>query len=289
LSPHTIENIAPPDALGVVSASRIVDVERVCEFVLASVQSRAGTRALQGARIPPLACRSGSPLVRFFAERRLCRVPTAVAHALVAWADGFPVTLLTRVPSPDEVLELQSVGERCVSILSDDVETAPHANALEFALHDLCHLDKFIDPEHHLGQVGFFAKLRAARAHADWPAFESLFDVAFQRDFAHVSADMNGSAVFLFAALKMRLKMAARRRYNVDANCLRTSGPLDEAEEQSYRAAEGDLFELLGLRGDLADAGRNTSTRRGDPRSAMKLLCYFEEAGSLVNPGERKR
>jgi NAD(P)-dependent dehydrogenase (short-subunit alcohol dehydrogenase family) len=29
-----------------------------------------------------------------------------------------------------------------------------HPNGLSFALHDLCHLEKFVDPEHHRGQVG---------------------------------------------------------------------------------------------------------------------------------------
>jgi hypothetical protein len=258
------------------------DVERACEFVVRGVERWAGHRAHQGARLPALPCRSNSPVVRFMAERRLYRVPVSVARALVSWSEGFPVTLLTRVPSADELIDLQAKGERCVSLLSDDSEASPHANALDFAIHDLCHLDKFTDPEHHLGQVGFFITLRAARSHADWPAFESQFDEALRRDFAHVYADMNGSAVFLFAALKMRLKMAARRRCNVEANRLRQNGPLDEAEEKFYRRAEDELFALLGLDSELAEAGRATSARRGDPRSALKLLCYFEDVGTQV-------
>jgi hypothetical protein len=276
LSPHT-SAFDPCERRG-----ENVDVDRACEFVVRGVERWAGHRAHQGVRVPPLSCRSTSPAVRFIAERRLHRVPVSVARALIAWSDGFPVTLLTRVPTADELLALQSTGERCVSLLSEDAEAAPHANALAFAIHDLCHLDKFVDPEHHLGQVGFFTKLRAARAHAAWPAFESQFDDALRRDFAHVYADMNGSAVFLFAALKMRLKMAARRRFNIEANRLRESGPLDDAEEKFYRRAEDELFALLGLDSALAEAGRATSARRGDPRSALKLLCYFEDVGMRV-------
>ena len=262
------------------------NVERACEFLLTQVERRSGHRAYQGARRPALDCRSTAPLVRLVAEQRLHRVPVSVARALLAWADGFPVILLRRVPPPAEVLALQAKGQRCVSLLSDDGESAPHSNVLDFALHDLCHLDKYADPEHHLGQLGFFAGLHRSKVEGPFCAFESKFDDAFRSDVAHVAADMNGSAVFLFAALKMRLKMAVRRRCNAEAKqnngesaVARESGPLDEREERAYRTAEDELFELLGLHGELREAGRTTSARRCDPRSALKLLRYFEDEG----------
>src|SRR5262249_11520214 len=96
------------------------DVERACEFVLAGVTKQAGTRAYRGRRKTPLGCLSSSPWVRIFAEQRLCRLSTAVARALVAWADGFPVILLERVPSAAEVLYWQATGRRCVSLLAED-------------------------------------------------------------------------------------------------------------------------------------------------------------------------
>jgi len=266
------------------------DVERACAFIAAAVDRRAGHRARQGRRLPPLTCRSTSPWVRFFAEERLRGIPTAVARALVAWGDGFSVLLLKRVPSPFEVLELQAVGRRCVSLLSEDApeNAAPHASALDFALHDLCHLDKFADPEHHLGQVGFFAGLHAASARREWSAFQAKFDSVFQRDVAHVAADMNGSAVFLFAALKMKLKMAVRRRCNAEWQRAKVGGPLDEAENERYRSAEDELFALLGFALDIVDAARATSTRRSDVAQAMKLLAHFEAVGRLVQTEERR-
>src|SRR5262249_30151481 len=149
---------------------------------------------------------------RFVASQRLHRVPTSVARALVLWGEGFPVELLTSVPSAEHVLALQSRGARCVSLLPEGVSTSPHADVLSFALHDLCHLDKFADACHHVGQVGFFARLHAITTSSMWGHFERNLDEAFRRDWRHVAADMNGSAVFLFAALKMKLKMAVRRR-----------------------------------------------------------------------------
>jgi hypothetical protein len=163
--------------------------------------------------------------------------------------------------------------------LPDGSEVAPHADALDFAFHDLCHLDKFVETEHHLGQVGFFASLHAASARQEWSAFESKLDRVFRQDFAHVAADMNGSAVFLFAALKMKLKMAVRRRSNAALGRSRVSGPLDDAERKLYERAEEELFELLGLGSELERAARATSARRGDPHSALKLLGHFEEVG----------
>src|SRR5437660_2158161 len=80
-------------------------VERACEFVIAKVRATSGHRYHQGERKPALPCASPSLLVRLVAEQRFHRIPTTVARALVAWADGFPVELLTSVPTARHVLE----------------------------------------------------------------------------------------------------------------------------------------------------------------------------------------
>jgi hypothetical protein len=255
--------------------------EQACEFVIARVRAQSGHRYHQGARRPPLACASRAPAIRFLAEERLHRVPVAVARALVAWGDGFPVELLAGVPPPAHVLALQAEGRRCVSLLPDGVPTAPHADALAFATHDLCHLDKFIDPRHHLGQVGFFSSLHAAFSAPSWAEFERRFDTTFREDWQHVAADMNGSAVFLFAALKMKLKMGVRRLCSREVQNAppRHEGPLTDEESRAYDDHLDDLMFLLGLRSRIADAARATSAKRDDPRAAARLLSYFEDLG----------
>jgi hypothetical protein len=216
------------------------------------------------------------------------RVSKPVARALVAWGNGFPVELLTEVPSALALLRLQAEGRRCVSLLPHGVDTAPHADAFAFAVHDLCHLDKFIDAEHHRGQVGFFACLHRAVLEPGWAAFEAGFDATFTRDWHHVAADMNGSAVFLFAALKMKLKMAARRRVApLEGGRPDQGGPLTTNEARSYATFLEDLLHLLRLHGDVADAARRTSTRRDDPAAALTLLRYFEELGEATLRGLR--
>ena len=230
--------------------------------------------------MPPLVTASSRPSVRFIAERRIHRLTTPVARALLAWADGFPVELLTDVPPAATVLALQAEGRRCVSLLRDGAVTHPHADVLAFTVHDLCHLDKFIDPEHYRGQVGFFASLHHAVRHAGWAAFESNFDAAFLRDWQHVAADMNGSAVFLCAALKMKLKMATRRRVAYfEGRRPDEGGALTPSEERAYGNFLEDLLNLLRLHGDIADAARRTSARRDDPSAARTLLEHFENAG----------
>jgi hypothetical protein len=259
------------------------DAERACAFVIAKVRASSGRLFHQGARVPPLVTRSASEVVHFIARQRIHRVPTTVVRALVAWADGFPVQLLRHVPPPAAVLALQAEGRRCVSLLPDGADTHPHEDVLAFAVHDLCHLDKFIDPEHHRGQVGFFASLHGAVSSRAWEALENNFDAAFTRDWQHVAADMNGSAVFLFAALKMKLKMAARRRVAAaEGRRPDEGGPLTPSEIRAYGDFEENLLDLLGLRGSMADAARRSSTRRDDPVAASALLRHFEERGDDV-------
>jgi len=244
------------------------------------VKAASGALFLQGSRRPALGCVSTSPILRRVAEQRFHRVPTAVARALVAWGDGFPVELLTSVPSPLHVLELQSRGARCVSLLADGACADPHADALAFALHDLCHLDKFADPEHHIGQVGFFASLHRLVHGRGWSAFEFELDDAFRRDWHHVAADMNGSAVFLFAAFKMKLKMAVRRQVAREKGTPPpVLGPLTGEESRAFSDRLDELLRLLDLTPDVTEAARATSTRRDDAGSALRLLRHFESIG----------
>jgi len=279
---------APPIELsgGGATSAGCTDAERACAYVIAKVRASSGRLFDQGARVPPLASSSHSPVIRFIAERRMHRISNAVVRALLAWADGFPVELLTAVPPPATILALQAEGRRCVSLLPDGTETRPHADVLAFAVHDLCHLDKFIDAEHHRGQVGFFACLHRAVGGRAWTAFERNFDAKFTDDWQHVAADMNGSAVFLFAALKMKLKMAARRRVAAErGGSPDQGGQLTPSEAHAYGDFLQDLLNLLTLHGEIADAARGTSARRDDPLAARTLLRHFEHIGGEVLGG----
>ena len=270
------------------------DAERACCFVVERVRRRAGAKWLQGRWPASLASPApsgtsgeGADLanaksVRLVAEHRLHRVERVVAQALVAWAEGRRrVALLEHVPAPREVLAYQARGWRCVSLLADDAAAAPHDDGLAFCLHDLCHLEKFVHPEHHLAQVGFFALLERAMRGPRWSALEAELDDTWASDRDHVAADMNGSPVFLFAALKMKLKMAVRRRLARERGApAPTGGPLDLGEERAFAIAVDDLLDVLELEGDARAAALDVSTRRDTPASALRLVTHFERAGA---------
>jgi hypothetical protein len=179
------------------AAARKVDeaARTACVYVTDRVRRAVGTRWQQGAWRPALslAARVSCADVALFARVRVHRVPREVACGLLAWAEGArDVALLDRVPTPREVLDFQAGGQRCVSLLADDALAAPHADGLAFVLHDLCHLEKFYDPEHRAGQLGFFARLARAVEGPTWQAFDRAYDEAWRKDWEHVAADMNG-------------------------------------------------------------------------------------------------
>jgi hypothetical protein len=263
------------------AAGRIGDAELACTYVAERVHRAAGARWLQAERSPAIAVASPAPAVRLFADRELCRVPRAVPSALCAWADGArPVDLLFRVPTPRELLQLQARGRRCVSLLDDDVAAAPHEDGLAFAVHDLCHLEKFMDPAHHTEQVGFFALLDRGLDHPRFAALQASLDATWKGDRDHVLADMNGSAVFLFLVLKNKLKLALRRRIARERGLPPPpGGPLDAREAEACEDAYATLHEALELPIHAVAAARALSSRHDAELAAPQLLAWFRAVG----------
>ena len=253
--------------------------ERAAFYLLEQTHRLVGRRARQGAWNPPLSSGESSPLLGQLARERIHRVPRQAVQALLSWAEGREVRLLQRVPEAREVLALQVRGARCVSLLPAGADTAPHASPLEFLVHDLCHLGKFLDPRHHTEQVGFFRILESALSDPRWQELEASFDDEWRRDRDHVLSDMNGSAVYLFAAFKMKLKMAVRRALPADAGSPRTHGPLDATELEAFDAVLERALRIFGFGGELAWAARTTSTRRDEQRAALILAGHFRELG----------
>jgi hypothetical protein len=267
----------------------VAAAERAAGYLVEHARRVSGRTLCQGAWNGPFA--TDAALVRdvltsdcttleFLTRQRVRRVPQPALRGLFAWASGFPVDLREDVPRADEVLALQAAGRRCVSLLPDGVSPEPHASGLEFLIHDLCHLDKFREPEHHEGQVGFFASLLALREDSGFQRVEGLLDSTFTEDRDRLSADINGSAVYLFALLKMKLKMAARRRHARLANVpVRVSGPLDAHEQAVFEEIEDALYACLAFDEELRRAARATSSRRDDLGAASIIAHEFRLRG----------
>ena len=254
-----------PAGSWVVWVARVTGAETTAAFLLERVRAARGALWDEGrGRVPALAPPSG-PALQTLAERRVRGVPEAVVRGLFAWDRGErPVDLLFEIPSARRLLALQARGRRSVCLLDDAAALAHgdprHPDGLTFALHDLCHLEKFVDPEHHAGQVGFFRIVERALDTPAMIALDARLDDTWRADRDYVIADMNGSAVFLFAALKMKLTMAVRRRLQLDA-------------------VEPALEVLLGamdLPDEVREAARVVSPRRDRPIDARRLLDHFE-------------
>jgi hypothetical protein len=264
-------------------SSHASDAETTARFLLERVRTVRGRLWDQGAR--PVVEHPAGEALRVFASRRVRGVPEAVATGLLAWArGGRPARLVGRIPSAPEILRRQSRGQRYVSLIDDEAARAHgdprHPDGLSFALHDLCHLEKFVAPPHHRGQIGFFRAVARALDDPALVALEATFDEQWRRDRDYVIADMNGSAIFLFALLKMRVNMAVRRRLAATrGGPAPIAGPLDHQERAALRPALLTLFQALGLPPALMPSAFAVSARQDSPNEARRLLEHFEAEG----------
>jgi len=268
-------------------AGRIGGAELACAFVADRVRRRAGRRWLQGPRRAAVDPGAGAAeIVRVFATRELFGLPRAAQDALVAWAAGRRrVELGFAMPPPRALLAMQARGRRCVSLLEDDAAPpGPKAGygggGLGFVVHDLCHLEKFADPEHHAGQVGFFAALDRALDDASFVEVERGFDARWQDERDHVLADMNGSPVFLFVVLRNKAKLAVRRRVALERGAPCGRGELDPVEARAYGDAVERLLDALGLAPEARAAAAKLSSRHdADRDAAATLTAWFTARG----------
>jgi hypothetical protein len=99
---------------------------------------------------------------------------------------------------------------------------------------------------------------------------------------------VNGSAVYLFALLKMKLKMAARRRHARLAGVpVRVSGALDAGEQAVFDELESRLYEVFGFDAELEGAARATSSRRDAVEAALLVVAEFRRRGRELYAGGR--
>jgi hypothetical protein len=265
--------------------------EHVAEYLLERVREQAPHTWRQAARSrePSAAAGQLGPHARVFRDVRVLGISELAVRGLSLIGEGFPVELSQAPFSAEAVLALQARGARCVSLLPAGAATPPpHADGLAFVLHDLCHLAKFADPSHYVEQVGFFDAVERAFASEPWCAVERELDADWRAARSAVVSDMNGSCVFLFVQLKMKLKMAARRNLGVRRGVpARVSGVLDTDELAEFERLLEPLLDAFDFPSPVRAAALATSARRDSVEAATALATHFAERGRGVVLRER--
>ena len=241
-----------------------------CTFVLRGAMRTADRRWRQGVRASHLAVTIDDLALATLSERHVYRVEEQVAACLNAWAHGRRrLHARFAIPDPLELLEFQARGERIVSLLPEGVPTGHEASNFEFALHDLCHAEKFFEAEYHVGQVGLFADVLAAVRSGAIAELTRGFDAAWPAEFDHVAADMNGSPLFLFSALRRKVMNAATR-----------------VGQDPDRARDG-LLAALALPAEVAHSGAEFIVHARVPPEVTRyhagvLIAHFEAQGQRI-------
>lgn len=168
---------------------------------------------------------------------RLRRVPEYVPRCLFNFYAGLrPLELLWRVPSSEQILELQASGRRCISALASEKALQiifGHRDCLEMLMHDCAHAEKFVEHGMYWQQVGFFEFLRSTVASMHERTWSATWGHRWRLSWRYISSDMNAVATHLFHTLRAPLMCAVAR------NTLRQAQCLDAATEAEDAALAG--------------------------------------------------
>ena len=151
-----------------------------------------------------------------------------VNSTLIEWMRGKrPFVLMFRIPSPMEVLRMQACGQRVVTMLTSlDELSSKHTaklhymedgrfhsrDALDFLIHDLAHMEKFVDESTHREQVGFVrCMLRLGDGSPQQELRSYGGDLELWHEVEYCISDMNCWGVLLLQYLRAKWLRARTR------------------------------------------------------------------------------
>lgn len=155
----------------------------------------------------------------FLCLHSLRSIPISVMRSLLSWHNKtYPLTLWTSIPSPEEVLQLQVGGQRCVSMFMQESEFPQLAqdgrDVFGFLIHDLIHADHFFhDPENAQAQIQFSQKLQILWQQ-NFLQERLRADPEFKDEFYYLMSDMNSVPLHLLKTLKAQLLAHMKRQAN---------------------------------------------------------------------------
>lgn len=163
---------------------------------------------------------SDLPFLPFVCAHSFRSIPISTLRSLAAWSSQqYPLTLWTTIPTPEEVLRLQTQGQRCVTMFVEPEEMAELVSdgrdAFGFLVHDLIHADHFfIDTSNAHAQIQFSQKLLVL-----WesPFIQTLLqkDAVLLGEFHYLMSDMNSVPLHLMKSLKALLLAHIKRTANI--------------------------------------------------------------------------
>ena len=248
----------------------------------ASRKSKSKARPDSGAWLSELEIGSGErlrqALLEWLESYQFLGVIPNVTAALSEWLrGGWPLHLLLRVPSPEEVLRLQARGTRPVTVVADHRRALQplraKPDAFAFLIHDLEHAHKFFHPPRlHEAQRRFFRLLLAASEAGLFDVYRG--DPGFADRFAYLISDMNTHPVHGFRYLGAVLIECLLRREG--------RGPKDALSPRGEAELTGLLTEL-GRLGRFPDEAlialrRLPSGRFGTAEAAALERTLLEQA-----------
>lgn len=142
---------------------------------------------------------------------------------------------------------MQCKGERCLTVfvkkeelnilMKDNYEPYYEHDVFSFAIHDLQHMEKFVDPHFYCEQIGFFYCIKKLPYHQQ-PFVD--YDKEFLDDMDHVRSDMNTCISHSFKFFRAKWQLAEWRK-------LRKAGIGNEdyLNDEEERKFQKDLNQFL--------------------------------------------
>mmetsp|Transcript_22287 Transcript_22287/g.42601 ORF Transcript_22287/g.42601 Transcript_22287/m.42601 type:complete len:456 (-) Transcript_22287:16-1383(-) len=224
---------------------------------------------------------------------RLIRMPEHVATCLSNFYLGLrPLTLCWRIPSPEELLEMQAAGSRCVSALTSEHALQVvygHRDCLDMLTHDLAHMEKFVEANHYWQQVGFFEFLRVVAATADRKPWSHAFGNRWRLSWNYVSADMNAVANHLLLTFRSQLEVAIARLTLTDAGLLTPRNKDEDAALANEHADVCPRAAVADWEPALRDAGLMGRFHASFASEWHRLMNRYLEAVEVRFPGITSR
>lgn len=142
-----------------------------------------------------------------FSQYNLKGIPLAASQAMYKWSIGkYPIVLLDYIPSSRELLKMQSLGKRCITIILNESEITKlvlnSRDPMSFIVHDLEHAEQFFANKNSIqGQLGFYKMINLVMDKEELKTRLKI-DRTLKDEFHYVVSDMNAYVIHLLKCFK---------------------------------------------------------------------------------------